>query len=120
VEDGEAVALSADPGRTAIRDGARSACSCSFSALCPSAIAVAFDGTCEQAGPARNRPVLWVEDVIGGAGAPPGWLAEGRHLEFGRLPADALTGVLDRALKGLPGLADDMLVGGDGSLGRHA
>lgn len=49
-----------------------------------------------------------------------GRLAECRHLEIGRLTADRLAGVLDLTLIGLPGLADDVLVGSNGTLGRHA
>jgi len=46
--------------------------------------------------------------------------AKRRHLKIGSLSADVLAGVLDLALVGLPAFADDVLVGCDGTLGRHA
>ena len=42
------------------------------------------------------------------------------HLQLGRLAVYGLAGVLDGPLEGLPGLADDLLVGGDSALGGHA
>lgn len=56
---------------------------------------------------------------IGGAEAPPWWLAECRHLEIGRLPADGLAGIFGLALVGLPALTDDVLVGGNGAFCCH-
>lgn len=49
-----------------------------------------------------------------------GGSSESRHLQLGRLPVDRLARILDRALEGLPGLADDLLVCGDGTLRGHA
>jgi len=47
-------------------------------------------------------------------------LVERRHLRLGRLRADRLCRVVDRALERLPGLTDDFFVGGDGALSGHA
>ena len=42
------------------------------------------------------------------------------HLEFRRLTVDGLAEVLDRTLEGLPGLPDNVLIGSDDALSRHA
>src|SRR5690606_16675128 len=51
---------------------------------------------------------------------PPATSTEGRHLSFGRLAVERGSGVLDRPVKGLPGLTDNLFVGGHRSLGCHA
>ena len=56
----------------------------------------------------------------GGAEAPPRGLFESRHLDRGDLFRNRFAGVFDRPFEGLPGLADDLLVSSDGTLGRHA
>jgi hypothetical protein len=56
----------------------------------------------------------------GGAEAPPAASRECRHLNLGRLAANGLASMFDQSFEGLPALADDVLVGGDGAFGRHA
>ena len=79
---------------------------------------------CEFVGDAHaKRPVsggasLDVEE--GRSRSSAGGSAEGRHLEIGRLAADGLAGIFDLTLVGLPAFADDVLVGGDRTLGCHA
>jgi hypothetical protein len=91
----------------------------------PTRVSFSFDlqgaslrrATRKKADPARGRPVGG--DGDGRGIAPPQWLAEGGHLEFSGLATDGFARVFDLAFEGLPGLADDLLVGGDSAFGGH-
>lgn len=115
MEDGEAVARTTGPGRTAVRDGPPAR---PFFCFPIPAFRRAL-ATWEQAGSVWSRPVR--QD--GGARPKPrpiGGSTESRHLHLGRLAVERLAGILDRPLEGLPVLTDDVLVSRNGAFGGHA
>src|SRR3954471_8448537 len=67
-----------------------------------------------------DRPVTWLLWKRRGAEAPRRRSVERRYLRLGRFPADGVGRVVDGTLERLPGLADDLFVGGDGAFGGHA
>ena len=47
-------------------------------------------------------------------------LSESGQLSFGCFAAERCARIFDRPVEGLPGLADDLFIGGDCALGCHA
>lgn len=116
MEDGEAVALPRAPeqGPKASTGRERRFTLIHFSLL---DCAVRL---CDMKNAGPEGPAASVMRENGGAEAPPVASGERRHLHLGRLAADGLAGLLGLPLEGLPALADDLFVGCDGALSRHA